>query len=241
MSDNMQLWDAVRTPDPAATKAFTKSGGFKGTATNAVYLIQRATELWGPMGAKWGVEIVDDRVIDGAPLLGKDGAVIGRELLHVIRINLRHPSGSVPGYGQTMLVCANKYGPYTDEEAPKKSLTDALTKALSWLGFAADIHLGRWDDNKYVNQAKAAYAEQAPDTPSAPPAPASANGIGMDPSELASRLQAIRATTDVDALREMLLSGTQAAKAAQDAEAYAAIRAAVVKRKAEIAHEGQAA
>jgi hypothetical protein len=241
MSDNMQLWEAVRTPDPAATKAFTKSGGFKGTATNAVYLIQRATELWGPMGAKWGVEIVDDRVIEGAPLLGKDGAVIGRELLHVIRINLRHPGGSVPGYGQTMLVGANKYGPYTDEEAPKKSLTDALTKALSWLGFAADIHLGRWDDNKYVNQAKAAFSEQAPDTPSAPPAPASAKGIGMDPDELASRLQAIRATTDLDDLRAMLLSGTQEAKAAQDAEAYGAIRAAAVQRKKEIAPKVEAA
>lgn len=236
MSDTMELWNAVRTPDPAATKAFTRGGGFKGTATNAVYLIQRATELWGPMGGKWGVDIVDDRVIEGAPLLGKDGAVIGNELVHVIRINLRHPGGSVPGYGQTMLVGTNKYGPYTDEEAPKKSLTDALTKALSWLGFAADIHLGRWDDCKYVNQAKAAYSEQATDAPAAP-----AKAIGMDPSELASRLQSIRAATDVDELREMLLSGTQEAKAAQDAEAYAAIRSAAVKRKAEIAPEGQAA
>lgn len=235
MSDNMELWNTVRTPDPAATKAFTRGGGFKGTATNAVYLIQRATELWGPMGGKWGVEIIDDRVIEGAPLLGKDGAVIGRELLHVIRINLRHPAGSVPGYGQTMLVGSNKYGPYTDEEAPKKSLTDALTKALSWLGFAADIHLGRWDDNKYVNQAKAAYSEQATDAPVAP-----AKVIGMDPSELASRLQSIRAATDVDELREMMVSGTQEAKAAQDAEAYVAIRVAAIQRNAEIARVEQA-
>ena len=49
------------------------------------------------------------------------------------------------------------FGPFTDEEAPKKSLTDALSKAMSWLGFAADIHLGRWDDNKYVNAAARAY------------------------------------------------------------------------------------
>lgn len=236
MSDTMELWNAVRTPDPAATKAFTRGGGFKGTATNAVYLIQRATELWGPMGGKWGVEIIDDRVIDGAPLLGKDGAVIGRELLHVIRINLRHPAGSVPGYGQTMLVGTNKYGPYTDEEAPKKSLTDALTKALSWLGFAADIHLGRWDDNKYVNQAKAVFSDQEPDAPAAP-----AKAAGMDPYELDSRLQAIRSTPDVDELRELLRSGTQAAKDTQDADAYAAIRAAAVKRKAELVGEGATA
>lgn len=166
---NMALWNSVRTPDPAATKAFSKGGGFKGTATNAVYLIQRATELWGPMGGLWGIDVVDDRVITGAPLLGKDGAVIGNELLHVIRISLRHPAGLVPGYGQTMLVGANKNGLYTDEEAPKKSLTDAMTKALSWLGFAADIHLGRWDDNKYVNAAKRGFD----DGPAAPATPAS--------------------------------------------------------------------
>lgn len=168
---HMTLWDSVRTPDPSATKSFSRSGGFKGTATNAVYLIQRATELWGPMGGKWGVDIVEDRVFQGAPMLGDAGQVIGHEQLHVIRISLRHPDGVVPGYGQTMMVGKNKWGPFTDEEAPKKSLTDALTKAMSWLGFAADIHLGLWDDNKYVNEAKKAFDEAKKDTPPPPANP----------------------------------------------------------------------
>ena len=157
MSDNnLELWNKVRTPDPGATKAFSRSGGFKGTATNAVYLIQKATELWGPMGGNWGVDIVEDKTIQGAPIILVDGGpVVGYELLHVIRINLRHPGGIVPGYGQTMLVGKNKYGTFTDEEAPKKSLTDALTKALSWLGFAADIHMGLWDDVGYVKNVTA--------------------------------------------------------------------------------------
>lgn len=30
--NNMTLWDSVRTPDPSATKSFSRSGGFKGTA-----------------------------------------------------------------------------------------------------------------------------------------------------------------------------------------------------------------
>lgn len=233
MSDNMQLWDAVRTPDPAATKAFTRGGGFKGTATNAVYLIQRATELWGPMGTKWGVEIVDDRVIEGAPLLGKDGSVIGRELLHVIRINLRHPGGLVPGYGQTMLVGANKYGPYTDEEAPKKSLTDALTKALSWLGFAADIHLGRWDDNKYVNQVIAAFEEHELAAPAT-----SDNTSRMDPDDIAGWILRIENVGSLEELRGLMIDGLASAKEAKDAQAYAAIRAACIKCKSMLEKNG---
>lgn len=162
-NSNLSLWESVRTPDPAHTKGFSRSGGFRGTATNAVYLIRRATELWGPMGGKWGVEVLGEQVLTGAPILGKDGSVIGNESVHTIRINLRHPGGVVPGIGQTTFVGTNKHGTYTDEEAPKKSLTDAVTKALSWLGFAADVHLGLWDDNKYVADVKAAYAEAARD------------------------------------------------------------------------------
>lgn len=231
MSDNMHLWNAVRTPDPAATKQFERSGGFKGTATNAVYLIQRATELWGPMGGNWGVEIVDDRVIQGAPMLGKDGSVIGHAQVHVIRINLRHPAGTVPGYGQTMLVGTNKYGPYTDEEAPKKSLTDALTKALSWLGFAADVHLGRWDDNKYVAQAKRAFEAQA----EAPAAPADEPDTGMPPEVLADWLAAIGACDTESSLRRHVNAGQDAAKLADDRDAWRAIRVAGEKRRAQLA------
>ena len=50
-----------------------------------------------------------------------------------------------------MLVCAlyNK-ADKLDDEAPKKAMTDALTKAFSHLGLNADIFLGKFDDNKYV-------------------------------------------------------------------------------------------
>jgi hypothetical protein len=111
------------------------------------------------MGGKWGVEIKDEQYVSGAPLL-HDGAAICAEMIHVIRIELRHPDGVVPGIGQTVFVGKNKNGFFTDEEAPKKSLTDALTKAMSWLGFAADIHMGMWDDNKYVNSVRQRFEQQ---------------------------------------------------------------------------------
>jgi hypothetical protein len=145
MSENTDLWDSVCKTDPHATKAFSGKGGFKGTAISPMWLIRRATELWGPIGGAWGVRVVSQEVIDGAPL-----AEGGFERLHCVLIDLYYPGGSVPGFGQTMLVTRRKDGPYTDEDAPKKSLTDALTKALSWLGFAADVHMGLFDDVKYI-------------------------------------------------------------------------------------------
>jgi hypothetical protein len=150
MSKNLDLWEAVSKTDPKHTKKFSRAGGFSGTAINATYLIRKATELWGPMGQGWGPEFADEKYVTGA-----DGTIV-----HVLRITFHHPNGKFPSYGQTTFVGKNKNGFFTDEEAPKKSLTDAITKALSMLGFSADVFLGLYDDNKYVNDRKAEFADE---------------------------------------------------------------------------------
>lgn len=150
MSENLKLWNAVQATDPKYTKGFSRSGGFKGTAINATYQIRRATEQWGPIGGKWGCSIVSSDFIPGA-----DGDVV-----HVALIDFWHPDGKFQTFGQTTFVGKNKNGKFTDEEAPKKSLTDAITKALSMLGFSADVHLGLFDDNKYVNDMKEQFSEE---------------------------------------------------------------------------------
>lgn len=161
--DHLHIWEQVERTDPRHTKSFQRSGGFSGTAINAVYLARQATQVFGPMGIGWGVEIVDETIMQGAPML-HDGAVIGHELIHKLRINLWYldngQRGEVTHFGQTTFVGKNKYGPYTDEEAPKKSLTDATSKALSLLGFAADVHLGLYDDNKYVSDLRREFGQQ---------------------------------------------------------------------------------
>lgn len=146
--ETLKLWEAVSKTDPKYTKQFSRSGGFSGTAINATYLIRKATEQWGPVGAKWGWKVLDEKYVPGA-----DGTVV-----HVLRVELRHPDGAFESYGQTTFVGKNKNGAFTDEEAPKKSLTDAITKALAMLGFSADVHMGLYDDNKYVNTLKAEFA-----------------------------------------------------------------------------------
>ncbi len=154
--NGLELWEKVEKTDPEHTKAFTKGGGFKGTAIKPIYLIKKATELWGPAGYKWGWEIVSERVDDGAPLLNASGERVGCEKLHSVLIDLYYPtddknrSGQVKSYGHTIL-CGQRSGGqfFTDDEAPKKSLTDAIGKALHYLGFSADVYFGQFDGSKY--------------------------------------------------------------------------------------------
>lgn len=159
--DNNALWRAVEKTDPAFTKGFSRGGGFKGTATNATYLARKATEQFGPCGIGWGVQVIDEEIIEGAPLM-VEGVVVAHDLIHKVRARLWYVQDGVRGeveqFGQTQIVGKNKNGYYTDEEAPKKSLTDAMTKCLSLLGFSADIHLGLYDDNKYVAGLQAEFA-----------------------------------------------------------------------------------
>lgn len=159
---NLALWESVQATDPDFTKGFSRSGGFRGTAINHTYQTKRATQAFGPKGIGWGSKILDEKYQDGAPILHKD-QVIGRECVHVVRIELwfilGDQRGSIEAFGQTTFVGTNKHGTYTDEEAPKKSLTDAESKALAALGFSSDVHMGLFDDNKYVNDLKVAVAE----------------------------------------------------------------------------------
>ena len=150
---NMELWNAVAVTNPNFVKSFTRGGGFSGTAINATYQAQKATETFGPCGIGWGIDILEERYQDGAPLI-QDGAVVGKEVIHVLRAKLWYvyqgKRGEVIHFGQTLFTGRNKNGFFTDEEAPKKSMTDAMSKCLSLIGFSADVHLGLYDDNKYV-------------------------------------------------------------------------------------------
>jgi len=167
MNDNLKLWRAVEKTDPSLTKEFNRGGGFKGTAINPTSLIMRATEMFGPPGIGWGYEIVKEEMLVGAPIvhIEKDGTKLeAHEATHCLQVKLWYildgKRGEIEQFGATTYVGKNKYGPFTDEEAKKKTLTDAISKCLSWLGFSADVHLGRYDDNKYVNDLRKEFAEE---------------------------------------------------------------------------------
>lgn len=192
-TDNLALWHQVEKTDPQYTKPFSRGGGFRGTATNATYLAKKATETFGPMGIGWGVEILDEAVMDGAPLDDHGN----RERIHKVRVKLWYllngERGEVVQFGQTTFVGRNRNGYFTDEEAPKKSLTDAMSKCLSLLGFSADIHLGRYDDNKYVEEVAHEFRERNE---------AEARRLAPKVSaEQAQGLEQLIAETDTDAVK----------------------------------------
>ena len=164
-NDNLSIWNKVCTTDPAYTKQYKGPGGFTGTAINAIYMIRRASELWGPVGEKWGYDIIEDRIDDGAPIIDPVTKSYSQhcEKVHTMKICLWYPSGAeaparVYGYGHTAMVYINKFGVQTEQEPAKKSLTDAIKKCLSMLGFSADIFLGNFDDENYVESIAAEIA-----------------------------------------------------------------------------------
>lgn len=184
-NSKMSVWEAACKTDPAYTKNFNKSG-YKGTAVNPIYLIKKATEMWGPMGAAWGLRVTEHGIIDGAPILAENGTLICFEKIHFVKALLFYPcklaadgEGKLPCFGQTVQVGRDSRGIRSDEDAHKKSFTDALTKGLSWLGFAADVHMGMFDDLKYVNGLKMEYQGAQHGAPGSAP---NGSSQGHDPA-----------------------------------------------------------
>ena len=84
-----------------------------------------------------------------------DGKIL-TSLNHTMKIMLWYnhagARGEIIAFGHTKYLYASKFGLSVEEEPSKKSLTDATTKALSSLGFSADVYLGMFEDNEYTQE-----------------------------------------------------------------------------------------
>jgi hypothetical protein len=177
MSDNLELWGRFADIDPKFTKPIT-GRDYKGTSPNPQYVIRCLTEMFGPVGKGFGWEI-----------LKEDFTTLGGTILHWCRIRFwwkdSEGTHSVEEYGQTKAFYITSGGyERCDEDAPKKSLTDAIIKGASHMGVAANIFLGRWDDQKYVDDLKRDFAQAANGdshtTKEPEPAPMSAHQLKKD-------------------------------------------------------------
>lgn len=168
--NNLSLWRAVCRTDPAYTKHVRARGGF--TAIDAYYQVMQATAQWGPMGARWGVMSCSYERVEA-----------GKQVLIVCEMTIYYPDegsshgyraldkdegerygelwscGRIPGIAGTAALVDDKGK--VDSDAWKKAYTGALTKALSYLGFSADVFLGKFDDPQYVHgQRKRVHEER---------------------------------------------------------------------------------
>lgn len=169
-ANNLSIWKRVQRTDPRFTKPL-EGMGFVGSSINSTYMFMRATEIFGPIGEGWGYEVLEEKFIDGKPLVEPvldernkqvatrflrdgDGALFC-EQNHSIKIRFWYiieceTRGEFESYGATPYRYQTNYGIKVDGEAIKKSLTDAIKKALSMLGFSSDVFMGMHDNPEYL-------------------------------------------------------------------------------------------
>lgn len=147
---NTALWEKLGKTDPAQTKDFKRCGGFSGTALKPMWVWKRLTEDFGPFGVGWGCFEPSFQVVPA-----------GKETLVYCTVSAWHgdPKNMLWGVGGDKVLTQNKNGDFADDEAFKKAFTDALMNAFKFLGVGADIHMGMFDDNKYVEQMRIEFGE----------------------------------------------------------------------------------
>tara|TARA_R100001443_G_scaffold155_1_gene615 strand:- start:4811 stop:5539 length:729 start_codon:yes stop_codon:yes gene_type:complete len=136
---NMVLWNQVCETDPKYTKKLTY--GAKLTTIDAQSQILKATEIWGPFGGNWGLksENYDVTSLTGTCVYTADFYYLDGEEINQFPI-----SSDIK----------------IREDFMKSVQTDALTKALSRLGFNADVFMGRFDNNKYIQEMNAKFGDK---------------------------------------------------------------------------------
>jgi hypothetical protein len=188
---NMDLWHSVCVTDPKAVKPITGKQ-YKGDSPKPYWIIQRATEAFGPCGFGWGIEVVNER-------FERFGDA---ESLHIALVRVWYMKDDkrcvIEQMGQTRssyLTSAGKF--LVDEDAPKKSVTDGMVKCLSMLGFAGDIFSGQWNDSRYVQWAseETERREHPPELP-----------VDMSPPARAARITAGVANGDAVAAAAALVA-----------------------------------
>jgi len=147
--NNLGLWNRVEKTNPKYTKP-ANIGGLKITAIAPQYQIMLATEQFGSYGKGFGFKSIE-----------LDYTLIPVFKLVVFKGVFFFPDGEFTIINSSKMYMDRKEE-MVDADFAKKIETDALTKALSKLGFNADVFMGRFDDHKYVAEINAELNPPAP-------------------------------------------------------------------------------
>lgn len=135
MNENMKLWSQWSAVPKEAQKTITggRMNGF--TDINPVWRLRELTEKFGIVGVGWFVNIVNQRVEEGAN--GEKAAFVDIELFVKVDGEWSKP---ICGVGGSMYITAEKNGLRTSDEAFKMAYTDAISVACKQLGIGADVY-----------------------------------------------------------------------------------------------------
>lgn len=143
---NLSLWKKVEKTNPK----YTKKANVRGNNITSIapqYQIKNVTEQFGVYGKTWGFKEMNF-----------DYTLASEFGLVVLNAIFFFPDGEFPIKNACNLFIDNAKTKIDDNFA-KKIETDTLTKAISKLGFNADIFLGLFDDVKYLADVTKEFAE----------------------------------------------------------------------------------
>lgn len=132
--DNLELWNRVKATDTKYTKTVNQRGGY--TAISPQYQLQEATREFGQYGATWGLKDI-----------AYDYGLVELCRLAVMHATFFYPGGEFSISNSIEVVSAKGY---PDSDFAKKIETNTISKALSKLGFSADVFMGEFDDVEYL-------------------------------------------------------------------------------------------
>jgi hypothetical protein len=148
MSNNLKLWNSVAKTDPDYTKKVNQRGGF--TSVDSTYQARQATEQFGEYGRGWGLKDLNYGYVKGVKPTA-DGVFV-EDILEIYLEATFWYCLEADDMNEFPISVDMQYRPNNDSR--KKLLTEAQSKALSKLGFAADVFMGKFDDANYVKELK---------------------------------------------------------------------------------------
>jgi len=142
MSNNLDFWNDVCETDPTFTKEVKQRGGF--TSIDPQYQIREATRKFGTYGKGWGF----DSINYDYQLFEVSGLVLVNAVFFYV---MNGEKSSFPINNAYAMKSGAGEKARIDPDFAKKAETNTMSKALSKLGFSADVFLGHFDDPEYVN------------------------------------------------------------------------------------------
>lgn len=170
---NMALWEQVWVTPPQITKGFKKRG-FRGSAIDPQQQRKLITAIFGPKGVGWGIDNVNLQIFNPETFhaFAQYQATFWFEFSadKVLWGQWAGKRGQFPVVASMQLWQQSTYPDkatgkpswFFKEDYAKILATDAMTKAISELGFCSDVFEGGFDNVKYLLDIEDYFAQTYP-------------------------------------------------------------------------------
>lgn len=143
-NEDYKIFKEVSVTDPKHCKSVPAFGARPAfTNIDAYYLIEQATKRFGFYGKGFGLKDINYVYMD-----------IGTTKVGIINAVFFFPDGEFPITNSDKVAYVSSKGKeIIDTEFYKKIETNTLGKALSKIGFGADVYMGKFEDTNYIDEA----------------------------------------------------------------------------------------